>query len=656
MTERLRVVVASEDDHSYTDKLSGRRRAFTAKTGEAVVTFHEPPSEAVLSEVIQTTPVTISEGFNLGRGFVAVQATPDEDLASATDSLLERPEIANVLAVMVDDDGLTRYFLPDELTVQFGSDVSREQAEQIIAQRGSRVIVEQRTPGYYTLAVPAGRGLFETIREFVERSEVIFAEPSEASFNSALQYIPDDADFGRLWGLRNTGQTVNGTAGTAGSDIDAAAAWDLGPGIPDVIVAVIDTGADLDHPDLKANILQRGGEDWDFADVHDPTPSDADGHGTHVAGTAAAVDNTAGVVGVAPGCRIMPLRVNLTAGMNQNRADAINYVARRATANPDHRYVINCSWRTSGDHVGIRNAITGAVDSNVVVVFAAGNANQNIDVTPQFPAVYQQVIAVAATDQDDRRATFSNFGAAVDVSAPGVNIYSTFPDDNHAFLNGTSMAAPHVAGLAALIWSQNPALSNRQVRQAIETTCDDIDAANPGFAGLLGRGRINAFRATMRSLRGLHGTLLREESGRIYVLFGEARFHVPNMDVFNRLFAGRPVKSVRDGATDEIPAVPVDGVLLREESGKIVVVFGGARFHVPDMNVFNRLFSGRPVWQLWDGATDQVPTVPVDGTLLQEESGGLKYRIQNGKKIETAETSPNFQVVWKGALDHIPTA
>jgi subtilisin family serine protease len=201
------------------------------------------------------------------------------------------------------------------------------------------------------------------------------------------------------------------------------------------------------------------------------------------------------VIGVAPGCRIMPLRVNLITGMNQNRADAINYVAAQAMANPTRRVVVNCSWRMNGDHAGVHNAIINAVNSNVVVVFAAGNDNSNIDVTPQFPAVYPEVMAVAATDPNDRKASFSNFGQAVDVSAPGVNIYSSFPDDSHAFLDGTSMASPHVAGLAALVWSQNRTLSNQQVRETIEASCDNIDAANPGFVGLLGRGQVNAYRA-----------------------------------------------------------------------------------------------------------------------------------------------------------------
>jgi DNA-binding beta-propeller fold protein YncE len=195
----------------------------------------------------------------------------------------------------------------------------------------------------------------------------------------------------------------------------------------------------------------------------------------------------------------MPLRVDLTAGMNQNRADAINYVAAQAAAHPTRRYVINCSWKMSGDHAGVHNAIINANSSNVLVVFAAGNNNQDIDAPPFYPSVYPEVVAVAATDQQDRRASFSNFGAKVDVSAPGVNIYSSFPDDTYTFLDGTSMASPHAAGVAALIWSRNRTLSHQQVRTILQNTCDNIDAKNPGFAGKLGKGRVNAFQAVLQT-------------------------------------------------------------------------------------------------------------------------------------------------------------
>jgi subtilisin family serine protease len=498
-----RPTLRPETDYTYTDKSSGRQLSFTPKPDEMMVTFQETPSEATLNDVIQATPLlSVSQGYDLDYGFAAVYVSPDQGMEAAVRSVEDRSEIANSLPVMIDQEGLTRYFLPDEFTVQFLGDVSKEQAERIISEQGSRILVEQRTPGYYTLAVPEGRGLFETIREFSSLEEVAFAEPSEVGFNWLQQYIPDDPDFPQLWGLHNTGQTVNGVAGTADADIDAPEAWDLTRGDPDVIIAVIDTGADLTHPDLAPNILPRGAEDWNFAHPTATSPQDIhrDSHGTHVSGTIAAVDNAQGVIGVAPGCRVMPLRVSSTwHGVLQTQAvaDAINYVSQQAAANPDRRYIINGSLGGS-DHAGIRNAILDAVNNNIVAVFVAGNENQDTDITPVYPGAYPEVICVAALDQNDQKATFtrgaSNFGTNVDVSAPGGNIWSTTVG-SYGFSSGTSMAAPHVSGVAALVWSVNRNLSNQQVRRVIENTCDDIDAANPGFVGTLGRGRVNASRA-----------------------------------------------------------------------------------------------------------------------------------------------------------------
>ncbi|MEX5215808.1 MAG: S8 family serine peptidase [Nitrospiraceae bacterium] len=489
--------VKRETKYSYTNKFSRKTITFHPKSDEVMATFQPHATEDMARDVMASTMLPLSQGMNLDRGFAVFQIAPGQDVAAARDSLVASPRIVNTMPVLIDNEGLTRYFLPDELTVQFREDVSQKEAERLIKSKGCQIVARQRTPGYYTLTVPEGKGLFETLREFSQLDEVAFAEPSEAGFNDALAYLPDDPHFPRLWGLHNTGQVVNGVTGTVDADIDATEAWDITRGTPDVVVAVIDTGADLDHPDLVANFLPRGSEDWDFADAADPSPDDTNGHGTHVAGTAAGVDNTAGVIGVASRCKLMPLRVNLTSGMNQNRADAINYVASQAVANPTRRYVINCSWKMNGDHTGVHTAIVNAIAKNVVVVFAAGNANTDIDVTPQYPAVYPEVMAVAATDQQDRRATFSNYGTKVDVSAPGVNIYSTYPNDNYAFLDGTSMASPHVAGLAALIWSRNQTLTNQQVRKIIEDTCDNIDTRNPGYGGKLGKGRINAFRALL---------------------------------------------------------------------------------------------------------------------------------------------------------------
>ena len=494
--DNTRPTVTQETVYRYVDKSSGRELTFSPKPDEAMVTFQGPAEEGDFSAVIADPAVlSVSEGYSLDRGVAAVNVRPGLDMDAAQASLASHPEVANSMPVLVDEYDQPRYFVPDEFTVQFKPDVDKVRAEQIIQDRGSSILVEQRTPGYYTVSIPLGRALFQTIREFSQLNEVAFAEPSEASFNSADAHIPGNPDFGRLWGLRNIGQTVNGVTGISGVDINCTNAWGITKGHPDVIIAIIDYGADMEHDDLQTNLLPRDSEDWNFADENDPVPNDDNGHGTHVAGTAAAAENPTGVIGVAPECRLMPLRVDLTSGMNQNRADAINYVATHASAHPNRRYVINCSWGLNGDHAGVRTAIQNAVSSNVIVVSTAGNKNRSTDNIPHYPSSYPEVIAVAALSSDNVKEKNSNYGSTVDVAAPGDHVWSSVLDNNHNFKSGTSTAAPHVAGVAALVWSQNFHLTNQQVRDIIESTCDNIDASNPEFIGKLGHGRVNAFSA-----------------------------------------------------------------------------------------------------------------------------------------------------------------
>ena len=483
-----------EKKFEFYDKLLKRKRHFTGNPEEMVVSLKAKEMDKMDALDADTESLLrSSKSANLEAGFVIVSNLETDDASTKSD-LLSNELISNALPSMVDEEGNTHYFMPDEFTVQFDEHLDEKAIEKIVKGAKCTIIKKQRTQGYYTLSVPKGKDLFDIINSFNDREDVIFAEASEVSSNDEL-YIPNDTSFPKLWGLRNTGQTVDGVSGTNDADIDATLAWNYERGDRNVIIAVIDTGVDYLHSDLKANILPRGSEDWNFASSFSKDPMDGGDHGTHVAGTVAAVDNQIGVVGVAPRCRIMPLRVNLQSGKNANRADAINYVANQAASKPNNRYVINCSWKMSGHHSGVLNAIRNAINKNVVVVFAAGNSNNDINVTPQYPAVYPEVIAVAATDQDDKRAWFSNYGQKVDVSAPGVNVYSTVPSGGYSFKNGTSMAAPHVAGLAGLIWSKNCTLTNTQVRKIIESTTDNINAKNPSFVGKLGTGRINAYKA-----------------------------------------------------------------------------------------------------------------------------------------------------------------
>ena len=475
---------------TYTDKLSGEQVNLIRRSDKLVVKFSTLATTDTEEKELDTQDgVSVLHKVDRNQNIGLYEVTSD---VLDTSSITEIPDVESAINVYEDQQGNEHYFLPDELTVQFQENIPEERQLELIAAQGASVLKKQFTPGYYTLSIPNEQDIFQTIENLNSLDEVMFAEPSTVGFDDEL-YIPNDADFDRQWALNNTGQT----GGRSGADVKATAAWDIERGDPGVVVAIIDTGVALNHPDLQPNLLTRpAGEDWDFADNSSGqgglSPDDSGSHGTHCAGIAAAVDNTIGIVGMAPGCQILPIRIDLSAGRNANRADAINFVT--SIRNRFKQVVINCSWRASGNVTAIRAAIINATNKGVLICFAAGNDDRDMDVNPQYPGAYPQVLSVAATDHNDRKASFTNFGSTVDVSAPGVNILSTIPGNRYGSKNGTSMASPLVAGLAALIWSKNPTLNSAQVRQIIENSCDNIDALNPGFADKLGKGRVNALR------------------------------------------------------------------------------------------------------------------------------------------------------------------
>ena len=260
----------------------------------------------------------------------------------------------------------------------------------------------------------------------------------EPNYIIRAQATPNDTDFSQQWGLYNTGQAVGGYQGAAGIDIDAPQAWDIITGAAEVIVAVVDTGCDIQHPDLAANIWNNSDEipddgidndrngyiddvlGWDFADG-DNNPYDASGHGTHVAGIIAAVgDNHRGIAGVAWRARIMPIRAMnaFDEGTTADAIDAIEYAVDNGAK------IINCSWGGVNLSYALRHVID---NSDALFICASGNHAQNADATPYYPAGYDSpnIISVAASDQMDQLAWFSNYGTAtVDVAAPGVRVYS----------------------------------------------------------------------------------------------------------------------------------------------------------------------------------------------------------------------------------------
>ena len=296
---------------------------------------------------------------------------------------------------------------------------------------------------------------------------------------------PTDANFALQYALRNTGQTVNGDPGTAGSDIRATAAWDVTTGDPNFVVAVIDTGTLYTHPDLAANIWSNPGETlngadddgnglvddirgWDYAGL-DNDPLDIGGHGTHTSGTIGAVGNNGiGDCGVAWRCKIAPVRfLGTNGGLTSDAILSIGYCRTKGIK------VSNNSWGSSTYAQSLYDAIALARTSGHLFVAAAGNSSFNTELNPFYPACYDldNIISVAATTNEDARAFFSNYGATrVDLGAPGNTVHSTYLADGYSFLNGTSMAAPHVTGAAVLVWGLNPAWNYAQVRSRILST------------------------------------------------------------------------------------------------------------------------------------------------------------------------------------------
>jgi len=318
-----------------------------------------------------------------------------------------------------------------------------------------------------------------------------FVEYAEPDYLVELAQAPNDPSFPIQWGLDNAGQTIpvsrKGDPGSAGADIGALAAWSFFTGNPDFVVAVVDTGMNYAHPDLAANTWTNPGEipgngvdddgngyiddvyGWDFVDVDSNPMQVNDSHATHVAGIIGAVGNNGvGVTGVNWQCKIMPLRAiaDIAHAPVSAQVDAIDYAVAMGAK------VSNHSWGMSSFSQALYDAVAAAGQQGHLVVAAAGNYTRDADAYPLYPAAFDldNVISVAATDNDDALASFSNWGAlSVDLGAPGVNCYSTYWSD-YGYMSGTSMATPHVVGVAALLWGLHPEWSYAQVRDTLFAT------------------------------------------------------------------------------------------------------------------------------------------------------------------------------------------
>lgn len=326
--------------------------------------------------------------------------------------------------------------------------------------------------------------------------------------NESTYDLPNDPQFADQWALNNLGQE----GGKANADIGALKAWQKTHGTADVVVAVLDTGVDYTHRDLSANMWVRPDNVPQYSDdqlgtfndlqgfdanINAADPMDDNGHGTHCSGIIGAEgNNNEGIAGINWNVGIMPLKFLGRGGYGTTKdaIEAINYAIDRKQKGVNIR-VINASWGSTSYSKALEDVIRAAGENGILFVAAAGNATTNNDKRPHYPSNHQlpNVISVASLDRTDLISAFSNFGAkTVHIAAPGRAILSTWLKDQYREASGTSMAAPQVSGVAALIVASEPDISVEKLRERLLKSVDKIDSLN----GIVqNSGRLNAAKA-----------------------------------------------------------------------------------------------------------------------------------------------------------------
>lgn len=408
-----------------------------------------------------------------------------------------------------------------EVLVKFRPEVSLAEIRKLAARTNDRVEDEiEIVKGLTSIDDLDNADPTKVAAQYAKMSEFVeYAEPNyEIKLEEQIIEInhpgdapvnqPNDPQFNQQWALNNQGQ--NG--GKARADIDALKAWLKTRGSEEIVVAVLDTGVDFTHVDLRSNIWlrpenvpqYRDDELGTFNDEHGfnaesniSDPMDENGHGTHCAGVIGAEgDNDEGIAGINWNVRIMPLKFLGRGGFGSTKdaIEAINYAVDRKQKGVNVR-VINASWGSTMRSKALEDAIRAAGEQGILFVAAAGNSGTDNDKRPHYPSNYNlpNVISVAALDNNDLLASFSNFGVkTVHIAAPGKDIISTWLDDGYRNASGTSMAAPQVSGVAALILASEPDLSVEKLRARILKSVDKLDSLSGKIEN---GGRLNAAKA-----------------------------------------------------------------------------------------------------------------------------------------------------------------
>lgn len=348
--------------------------------------------------------------------------------------------------------------VPNQLLLKFKEDTTPDQMHSLHRKNKSKVAETYEDLGWYR--VESRQKMHRMLKKYKDHDLIEHAHPNylvEASF------IPNDPFFPYQYNL---------------TKINAPAAWDLNQSNPSIQIAIIDTGVQLNHPELSSKLLPG----YDYVD-YDNIPEDGNGHGTHVAGIAASITNNGvGIAGTAPLASIVPIRVldNSGQGTIGNVGNGLVFAANNGVQ------VVNLSLGGPTGDAFLQAAVQYAWDRGAVIIAAAGNDNTSY---PIVPASYPNVIAVASTNSSDLKSNFSNYGPWVDMAAPGDVILSTYLSGSYAYLSGTSMAAPQVAGVAALLAAQGK--TNVQIRDALCFASDPVSGSGIYWT----YGRLNAYQS-----------------------------------------------------------------------------------------------------------------------------------------------------------------
>ncbi|TCS96677.1 S8 family peptidase [Hazenella coriacea] len=367
---------------------------------------------------------------------------------------------STILAKPATDQKVNKDYAPNQIIVKFKNGTSAKSIQSVHASEKAQVVSKGKS-GFEVVKFDNKKSVDQMLKEYQNNPNVEYVEPN---YYFHATWTPNDPSFS--------------TKQYGPQKMQAQQAWDVTKSSSTVKIAVIDTGVEASHPDLSGKVING----YDFVQ-RDNVPQDGNGHGTHVAGIAAAATNNGiGMAGMAPNAKILAVRVldNRGSGTLDNVANGIIYAADQGAQ------VINLSLGGASGTTTLKNAVDYAWNKGAVVVAAAGNESTS---APSYPAYYNNAIAVASTDSADRMSYFSNYGSWVDVAAPGSDIYSTYLRGGYSSLSGTSMASPGVAGVAALLAAQGK--NNVQIRAAIEKSADKISGTGTYWT----HGRVNAYKA-----------------------------------------------------------------------------------------------------------------------------------------------------------------